>query len=183
VLDGKFIVHRKDDVRNSSSQVVTMDPATGAIRNLFERTLSAAGAPVAVNNGVRIAVAEGSTGTVHFVDPVSLERTSFETGGSPRAIAAIGSCVVVGLEHEKKGLVIKAPVDGVVEVVDQFDFNSFGAAFRGLRSVAADPATGRIYGLSVYPCNPYMQNCKDSWNAIVATPRSTRASIAGKCLN
>ena len=132
-----------------------------------------------MGDGARVAIA--GSGQVHVANVTTGEIASFETGGTPRSVAASGNCLAVGLEQEKKGLILKALPGAPVELVDTFDFNSFGDRLKGLRRIAFDAESGRIYGQSVYACNPAMVDCSKSWNAVVATPRGASAGIAAKC--
>lgn len=182
LLGSRFVIQRKNDISQPSSIIVSFDPATGATKPLFERGLAYAGEPVSMGDGTRIAVAEAG-GLVHFADVATGEIATFETGGTPRAVAVAGKCLVVGLEREKKGMVLRAVPGSAVEVVDTFDFNGVGDRMRALRRVAVDIRSGRIYGQSVYACNPYTMDCGKSWNAVVATARGTGAAVREKCLD
>ena len=177
----QFIILRKDNISLSDARIVILDPSTGAVHEPFGQKFDRPGEAVVLPDGERLVVAESNRGLVHFVNLKTGEKSQFETGGSPKGLAVSGNCLMVGMEAEKKGLVLKAPVDGQVEVVGSFDFNSFGVAFRGLRRIASDSATGRVYGLSVYACNPNVQDCSKTWNAVVATPRASRAGFLEKC--
>jgi len=181
LLGNQFVIQRKNDIGSSESMVVSFDPLTGASKPLFNRALEYAGEPVSMGDGTRVAVA--GSGQVHVANVATGEVVSFETGGTPRSVVAAGNCVVVGMEQEKKGLVLRVVPGAPIEMVDTFDFNSFGDRLRGLRRVAFDASRGRIYGQSVYACNPITTDCSKSWNAVVATPRGTSAAIAEKCRN
>ena len=177
----QFIILRKDSIASPAGKVVIVDPASGTSRDVLDRQLDRPGEPVIMPDGERLVVAEANRGIVHFANLRTGEKVEFETGGSPKSVTVAGTCLIVGMEVEKKGMVLKAPANGPVEIVGSFDFNSFGESFRGLRRVAADVASGTIYGLSAYPCNPIVQSCPDTWNAVVANPVAGREAIIEKC--
>ena len=177
----QFVILRKDNVVETDARIVILDPLSGSVQEPFGQKFERPGEPVIMPDGERLVVAEANRGLVHFVNLKTGEKSQFETGGSPKSITVSGSCLIVGMEIEKKGMVLKPHVDAPVEVVGSFDFNSFGAAFRGLRRIATDSTTGRIYGLSLYACNPALHDCSKTWNAVVATPRASRPAILEKC--
>ncbi len=177
----KFVILRKNDVRASGGKIVILDPATGLLQELFERNLDGPGEPVVLQDGERLAVAESNRGIVHFVNLRTGEKSEFATGGAPKSLAVSGNCLIVGMEAEKKGLVLRVSQNGPVETLDSFHFDSLGEAFLGLRRIAADPVTGRIYGESAYPCNAAVQDCSKTWNAVVASPRASRGTFLEQC--
>ena len=177
----QFVILRKDNISLSDAKIVILDPLTGTVQEPFGQKFDRPGEAVVLQDGERLVVAESNRGLVHFVNIKTGEKSHFQTGGSPKGLAVSGNCLMVGMETEKKGLVLKAPVDGPVEVVGSFDFNSLGGAFRGLRRIASDSATGRVYGMSVYACNPATQDCSKTWNAVAATPRASSSVFLEKC--
>lgn len=68
--------------------------------------------------------------------------------GTPRGLAVLGNCLVVGSEESKKLTFLDLRTD---KVQGEWDLSVVGNKLYGLRSVAADSATGRVYVRSSYP--------------------------------
>lgn len=179
----QLVILRADSVIGPMRNLVILDPLTKTVRDAVGRSLDGGGEPALMADGKRMIVAEQFAGRVLFVglDDGSIEE--FETAGSPKSVAALGHCGVAGFEQEKKGLIVSSEPGMPVEVAGTFDFSAIDDRFQGLRRIAVDSQTGRIYGASVYPCNPFLEDCSLRTNLIVATRRGVMTAVNAKCLN
>lgn len=179
----QLVILRGDSVASSLRNVVVMNPANHSFRDAIGRRVEGAGEPALMADGVRFVIAEQRAGKILFVDLESGAKEEFETGGSPLSVAAFGQCAAIGFEGEKKGLIVQASGETPATVANSFDFSQIDDRFSGLRRIAVDDVTGRIYGASVYPCNPFVQDCRGKANFVVATSRGSDSDLVQKCLN
>ena len=81
------------------------------------------------------------------------DTLSTEGFGRPRALAMLNGCLLVGTEDTKQVLVYNLASTAHAKPIAQWDLSVAGDRFFRLRDLAADPATGTVYGRSAYPCS------------------------------
>jgi hypothetical protein len=126
----------------------------------------------------QLAVADEAGNQVVLVDLKTLATENIAVkAGSPRGLATEGHCLVVGSEKERQVSFIDRR--GHHDQLAQWDLTPAGAAFMGLRDLAADSKSGRLYGRSAYPCEPFGR-CPDARNSVILAEESSHETF-NKC--
>jgi hypothetical protein len=124
-----------------------------------------------------LAVSEEGASQVLLLDPKSSQLTSTipVAAGTPRGLAQLGNCLVVGSEASRK-VSFYSLKTSPQSLVATWDLSGAGQSLMGIRDLAVDPASGTVYVRSAYACVP-MQPCPPR-NSVWLADDSTGATLA-----
>lgn len=179
--DELFIV-RFYDLYQPIRNVYRLNLKTGQYDQLFDQPRALLNDLVPLDNNL-LAISETEGDRVNLVDRVTKElKVELTVAGSPRSMSKVGQCLVVGSESSRQVNVVSIEDLSKPEIVATLDFSTTGGHFRGLRKIAVDGQTGRVYGRSSYACNPLTMDCSKSWNSIVVGSNADTQAVKSKCL-
>lgn len=135
---------------------------------------------LALDGGKRLAIADRGTSQVLLFDTTTKQivKTLPVAAGAPRSIALLGNCIVVASEHEKKVSFLDLRKDTVAGV---WDLTATGKKLFGLRRIAADSATGRIYVRSAYPASLVDASAQEPERNSVVLAEESDGTTARSC--
>lgn len=133
-----------------------------------------------------VAMKLASDGNLLIVDRNANEIVSFDVAsqkatsrlrvasGSPRQVAEFGKCFAVAIEREKKVAFLNRSTGALVA---EWDLNPVGKQLYGLRNIAADLKTGRVFVRSAYAANPADPGPAER-NSVVMAEEPSGATLA-----
>lgn len=164
-----------------ATNVVVVDPAKRASKDLFARPLNRVRDFVAQDAGKTLALSVQGDGVLRYVDAATgATKTEVAVQGA-NSLAELGQCVLVGAETKKEVVAVRRNAEGKAEVALRVDFSGTGEKVRGLRKIAVNATTGAVYGRSAYPCNPLAEKCDVLWNSVAVTDAATSARLLDAC--
>ena len=98
--------------------------------------------------------------------------------GTPRGLAVLGKCLLVGSELAKQVSFYNIAQTGN-PLVGQWDLATAGNKFLGLRALAVDAKTGRVFARSAYPC-PLQGYCASERNSVIMVTQDSNETFE-KC--
>ena len=129
-----------------------------------------------------MAMAESGAAQTLIIDlkTDAVVQTFPSPAGRPRALAAFGKCLAVATEDTRQVQFfdLTESARGPLAV---WDLAPAGAHLYGIRSLAADPVSGRIYARSAYACNPTSACSAERNSVVMASPEGTSLAVT-KCL-
>lgn len=182
-LGDEFFVTHYYQIGGTLTNVVRVNPRSGAMTTLFPkgRQQNLDVKPVAGGKG--LALSEYLDDRIAFYDLRSGAVTQVvASAGGPRSLVTLGRCVLAGNEKAKTVSVIDASDLAAPKLLASIGIDDARDAFRGLRKLAVDPQTGRLYGRSAYPCNPMIEDCnRKSWNRVIASNQKVGQAVLEAC--
>lgn len=179
----QFVVVHRYQIGHPASNVMVVDVDRNQARPLFaeRRNMLTSLAPLA--SGL-VAFSEQGTGEVLVVNPsTSAIVGSSPTKGAPRTLATVGHCVLAGNEQEKTVVALDVADPARPKPVLGLDFTTTGADLRGIRKIAVDPTTGKVYARSAYACNPMAEDCSgSSWNSVAVLQPTAATKLLAACV-
>jgi hypothetical protein len=182
IADELYIV-RFYNLGDTRRNVYRLNLKTGQFVDMFDQPRQRLTDIIPLDNNL-LAVSEAGGDRVNLIDRSTRElKKEIAIEGAPKSMQKIGQCLVVGSELSRQVNLVSVKDLSNPQIVGTLDFSTYGGHFRGLRTVAVDEQTGRVYGRSAYACNPMLQDCSKSWNSIVVGSKADAELLKAQCLN
>ncbi len=111
------------------------------------------------------------------------DTLSIEGFGRPRALAALGTCLLVGTEDTKQVLVYNLGALEHAKPIAQWDLGVAGDKFFQLRNLTADAGTGHVFARSAYACSPLDGACgANGRNSVIMVTPAVDDAARAECL-
>jgi hypothetical protein len=130
-----------------------IDTRTGAMTRVFDNYRAGLFDLAVLPSYPWVATSELLTGKVLFVNKATnaLEH-EVEVGGQPTGMTQLDACLVVTSEDTKTLSFIGLWGEEGPHMIAQWDVSGAGDMLKKPRRISADPATGRVFIRSSYPC-------------------------------
>ncbi len=130
-----------------------------------------------------IAVTDEDSGELYLVDAsAGKELSAFPVAGIPRSVTFLGKCALVAGRDARQLNAIDVSDPKNPAFVGTLDVDLPQQEFMTLDKIAADPASGKIYGRSNFPCNGFSGKCDADWNKVLAFTSFNAQELAATCL-
>lgn len=178
VLGGKLYLVQDKDISGQQSNLVRVDLKTEKVERLFNDFWRQGLSNLTLLSDGTLALVERGAGQLLVVDPAAwkLTATIKVEAGTPHGLAQLGSCLVVGSETTKRVSFYDLK-DTAHARLALWDLSGAGAKLLGIRNLAADPQSGRVYVRSAYACNPLDTKCGPDRNSVVMAEETSGATF------
>lgn len=176
IIGNSLYVLEHPNIMDGGKNVVRVDLSTEVPTKIFAQPREYLQNLVVLSNN-RLAATEYRANEVLLIDAQANKHvgTVKVPEGSPKALAQLGKCLVVGSEKTKKVSFFDLNSSDH-KMLAQWDLSTAGDKFMGIRNLAVDPKSGRVYARSAYPCN-IMENCPAERNSVIVAEEEGSATF------
>lgn len=170
-----YLLHDKD-IFGQQSNFSSVNLTTQKTERFFPSWRQRLVSLLPLDNG-KIALSEQGADQVLFLDPTSKQTTVLKVeAGTPRGLATLGSCLVVASESSRQ-ISFYDLKSSDNHLVAQWDLTGAGGKLYGIRSLAVDPQSGRVYVRSAYACSPNDPTCPSDRNNVLLVQERSGATF------
>lgn len=178
VLIGNAIYVVEHPAIGAGRTLMRFDLGTGTVAGVA--TGSDLVAILVLDGGRLLAIADRGTSEVLLFDTRTNQvvKRLPVAAGAPRSLALMGNCLVVASERTKKVSFLDLRKDAAV---GEWDLSVVGKKLFGIRKVAADSETGRVYVRSSYPASVVDASSAEPERNSVVLAEEADSAIAKSC--
>lgn len=181
-LGSDLLIARFDSIQGPANFLARVNTKTAANSTAIKGTFQHIHDVKVKPESTLIAISERDASQISLGDLQSGTIVgSIPMNGSSGSVEWFGKCLVGSNVSEKKIQVFDVMDVKSPKLLKTIAFNDTGKIFAGLRGMTMDLETGRVYGRSAYPCNPFITKCDKTENSVAVLDNMTSKEIFDLC--